>query len=241
MKNRLAALVLATLAIVACAAPAPAEESAGTADALSGDFAVGTPLRVTASVGQRSEPSPSAPVLQTIPGGADVQAASAHSRAGWFGVTWNGKTGWVDGQFLQKSTTEGYTRQQVYQLALPRKQAGSGAASDLLDPSLTTQALVNAVGWLATHTTIDWGFSVINTGHHDDPLAHTGGFAIDLFANNAADDDAFIDLVNRNPYIAEIGVSGDYAGYVDRFTNGKCAFIENAPTHVHVGVKRAFC
>ena len=60
----------------------------------------------------------------------------------------------------------------VHRIAKDHHKPGSGTADDFLDPALTTQELVNAVGWLADNFKGDWGFSVINTGHHDDPRAH---------------------------------------------------------------------
>lgn len=114
--------------------------------------------------------------------------------------------------------------------------------SDLPDPGLTTSQLVDAIGWLATHGAPDWGFSVMNSGHHNDPLAHTGGFAIDFFANDAADDARFVALVNEDPYFVEIGLAGDYGAHRSAITSsGKCSFIESAATHVHASVRRAFC
>lgn len=67
-----------------------------------GSFPVGTKLETTADVNQRAQPSPSAAVLQVIPNGTIVASGAANPRAGWYGITWNGKTGWVDGQYLRK-------------------------------------------------------------------------------------------------------------------------------------------
>ena len=233
--------------LITCACgsePVPQDDSTA-ATAISGGFAVGKELQTTASVDQRSAPSRTAAVLQRIPAGTTVLSGAAHPVAGWYGITWNGRTGWVDGQYLQVSPgpANGFSRQQVYDLVAPHLQGGNGgSASDLLDSSLTTQELVNAMGWLATHAPPSWGFSVINTGHHYDPEAHSGGFAIDIFANDPADDLRFVDLVNQDPWFVEIGVSGSYADKQDRVTSAsKCSFIEDAPTHVHAAVRRAFC
>ncbi len=57
------------------------------------------------------------------------------------------------------------------------RPGAEAAASDILDPGLTTQALVDALGWLATHHPPAWEISTINSNHHYDPLAHSGGFA----------------------------------------------------------------
>ena len=235
----------------ACASQAPGDEAeVATASELSGDYPVGTPLVTTASVNLRESASGTATVLTVLEAGTRVLSASAHPKDGWYGVTTSGTTGWVNAAYLsrdvavpaQPATSSGtYSRQQVYSLLADRVH-GSGSASDVLDPGLTTQQLVNAIGWLATHSPPDWGFSVINSGHHYDPLAHSGGFALDFFANNAADDARFISLVNQDPYFVEIGVSGDYASLRSGISDSnKCSFVENAPTHVHASVRGAFC
>lgn len=230
----------------AAADPGAGSESTGeAADAvLNGSHPVGTELQTTDDVNQRQAPRLSSAVLQVIPQGTIVLSGAAHPNDGWYGVTWNGKTGWVDGRYLTKpspGSSGGFSRQQVYDLVAPHAKGG-GSARDLLDPALTTQKLVDALGWLATHAPPDWGFSVINTGHHYDPSAHSGGFAIDLFANDAGDDARFMDLINDDPYFVEVGVSGDYVPYRGRLTSaGKCSFVENAATHVHAAVQRAFC
>lgn len=233
-----------------CAAPATvAEEKGASQTAISGGFAVGTQLQVTADVNLRASPRTSSAVLELIPNGTVVRSASASPQAGWYGVTWNGKTGWVDGQYVARpsATTSsaapagGYSRQQVYDLAKNRV-SGGGTARDFLDPGVTTQELVDAVGWLATHSPPDWGFSVINTGHHADPLAHSSGYAIDFFANNAADDARFVQLVNQDPYFVEIGLGGEYQSQQGLITSSsKCSFIDGSQTHVHGAVRRAYC
>ena len=242
--------LLTASALTCFAACAPADEvvdddQSSAEAAISGGFPVGTQLVTTRDAQQRKAPGAGAALLQTIPDGTTVLSASASPQAGWYGVTWNGKIGWVDGKALARSTAPpspgSYTRQQVYDLVATRAEQG-GRARDLLDPALTTQQLVNAVGWLATHSPPEWGFSTINTGHHYDPAAHSSGFSIDLFAKNAGDDARFMSLVNENPYFVEVGVSGDYVRHRGRITSGgKCSFVENAPTHVHASVRRAFC
>ncbi|CAN5918612.1 hypothetical protein BH11MYX4_BH11MYX4_04070 [soil metagenome] len=249
MRSKLLHLIAVLPVVLAgCSASEGAEPEQGeSADAvLSGGYPVGTELQTTADVNHRKGPNASSAVLQLIPQGTVVRSGAANPSGGWYGVSWNGKTGWVDGRYLTRASASTppsgtYSRQQVYDLVAPHAKGG-GSARDLLDPGLTTQKLVNALGWLATHAPPDWGFSVINSGHHFDPRAHSGGFAIDLFANNAADDFRFMGLVNEDPYFVEIGVSGDYVAYRGRITSaGKCSFVESAPTHVHASVQRAFC
>lgn len=75
-----------------------------SAEALIGSFPVGTELETTAAVNHRQQPSPTAEILQLIPAGTVVKSASATPRANWYGVSWNGKTGWVSGQFLKKAS-----------------------------------------------------------------------------------------------------------------------------------------
>lgn len=133
-----------------------------------------------------------------------------------------------------------FSRRQVHGLVKGHMRPGAeAAASDILDPGLTTQALVDALGWLATHHPPAWEISAINSNHHYDPLAHSGGFAVDMYAKNAADDLAFMQLVSRDPQFIEIGLSGDYTSYAAEIQT-KYHFEENAPTHVHASVKQAY-
>lgn len=104
----LAALLLAMSASCAAESDDGGDEAiAESADEIRGSFPVGTKLQTTAMLNQRSSPSPSARVLQVIPDGTIVASASATPRAGWYGVTWNGKTGWVDGMYLSKPSSAG--------------------------------------------------------------------------------------------------------------------------------------
>jgi uncharacterized protein YraI len=226
--------------------PADGAEPAGSTESdLSGAYPVGTDLFVTAGVTFRKTPSINGSILGRIPSGSTVKSASSKPQAGWYGVTFEGNTGWVSGQYLSRASGTGsgtggpYGREQVYDLIVSRGQS-IGAASDVLDPSKTTQDLVNAIGWLATHSPPAWGFSVINTGHHYDPEAHSGGFAIDFFATDPADDARFMSLVDQDPYFVEIGVTGDYNALRGSIRS-KCTFQDSGDTHVHASVRRAFC
>ncbi len=248
-RNAFAALVAISISVGACTADTLQEEQATSEDALTGAYKVGTALETTADVNLRGGPSTTASVFDVIPRGTRVVSAAAQPSGGFYGVTWSGKTGWVSGTYLKVPTAGGsapagghYSRQNVYDAAKGRKTCSGGSASDLLNPGLTTQQLVDAVGWVAANTSFSWGWCVINTGHHLDPAAHSGGFAIDIFANNSGDDAAMLRLINQNPYFVEVGVSGDYVslrGLISSAT--KCSFVENAPTHIHASVRRAFC
>jgi len=226
-----------------CTTSADSDAPTVTAQDLSGDYPVGTPLRTTADLNLRAEPSLDAEVLDVIPAGSTVLSASAHSRANWYGVTWGAKTGWVSGQYLAKGAAtneEPFTRQQVRELVAGHMAPGAeSAADDFLNPGLTTAELVNAVGWLATHDPPQWQVSAVNSNHHYDPAAHSGGLAFDCYDVNDADDESFVDLVNRNPYVKEVGLSGGYVALSSRI-RGKYYFTETAPTHVHIAVKQAY-
>ena len=88
-----------------CAADGVDEsDSESSADEISGAFPVGTNLVTTADLKLRSSPSPSARILVVIPQGTLVKSAAAAPRAGWYGITWDGRTGWVDGAYLAKPT-----------------------------------------------------------------------------------------------------------------------------------------
>lgn len=94
-------MVLTTLLVGACAVTTDSADAAST-DELSGAFPVGTELLTTADLNLRQRPSRSADVLVVIPRGARVQSAAAAPRAGWYGITYDGTTGWVDGAYLAK-------------------------------------------------------------------------------------------------------------------------------------------
>ncbi len=115
MKSRHTASLLAALATLAtlvtasaCTAETAEAEPDGTsADELRGSFPVGTELRTTADLNHRTAPNLSAEVMQVIPDGTLVKSAAAEPRGGWYGITWNGRTGWVFGEYLEKPGTGG--------------------------------------------------------------------------------------------------------------------------------------
>jgi len=54
--------------------------------------------RTTANLNMRKGPSTAESIISTIPNGTKVETSSVVS--GWYEVTYNGKTGWVSGQYL---------------------------------------------------------------------------------------------------------------------------------------------
>ena len=76
-------------------------EVSSSEEALTGSYAVGTALQTTAYVNHRTGPSTSYSILQVIPPGTRVLSGSATPRSGWYGITWNGRTGWVHGDYLK--------------------------------------------------------------------------------------------------------------------------------------------
>ncbi|MBK6462937.1 MAG: SH3 domain-containing protein [Myxococcales bacterium] len=117
-KLTFAALVVGAVALPGCSAEvegAPPDDQ--NADELRGNHAVGTDLRTTADLNHRAAPNLEAAILQVIPEGTIVKSAAAQPRSGWYGITWNGRTGWVFGEYLVK----------------PSSASGGSAASDLLE------------------------------------------------------------------------------------------------------------
>jgi hypothetical protein len=117
-KLALAGALVGTLAALpGCSAELEAEPPEDqSADELRGSYAVGTDLRTTADLNHRVAPNLDAAIMQVIPAGTIVKSAAAEPRAGWYGITWNGRTGWVFGEYLVK----------------PSAPSGGSAASDLL-------------------------------------------------------------------------------------------------------------
>jgi hypothetical protein len=212
-------------------------------------YPVGTELFTTATVNVRKKPTEDAEILEVLPPRTKVVSAISRGQNGYYGVsTSTVPAGWISEMYLTSepkgpSNNAEFDRQAVYDLVKDRHRSDlPGAAEDLLDGGLTTQKLVNAVGWIATHNPPDWGFSVMSTGHHTDPAAHTGGFAIDLFANASANDQAMINLVNQNPFVVEVGLAGDYRTLESSINSpGKCSFSDNEQTHLHIAVVNAYC
>lgn len=101
------ALVVLAVALSGCG---KADDDAGlerTDDDIVGSFPVGAPLETTAEVNQRAAPDRTSAVLQVIPANVVVRSAAASPKDGWYGVTWNGKTGWVFGDFLVEPAPAG--------------------------------------------------------------------------------------------------------------------------------------
>jgi Bacterial SH3 domain len=77
-------------------------ETESTPEELTGAFPVGTSLVAVDTVNMRSAPDLKAEILQVIDSGTLVKSASASPRGGWYGVSYNGKTGWCFGAYLAK-------------------------------------------------------------------------------------------------------------------------------------------
>ena len=100
---------LSSLLALGCASEAGSETDLGSIaeEGLTGSFAVGSELQTKGEVNQRSSPSSTATILQVIPSGTRVKSAASQPSNGWYGVTWNGKTGWVAGTYLVKGSSAG--------------------------------------------------------------------------------------------------------------------------------------
>lgn len=103
--RRIAGLLITTFLAVhtaGCSAEVEGqpESDSSSEEGLTGSYPTGTALQTTAYVNHREGPSTSAAILQVIPPNTKVVSGAAAPRAGWYGVTWNGKTGWVSGQYL---------------------------------------------------------------------------------------------------------------------------------------------
>ena len=100
------ALLCTSLIAAGCADPSADPASSNddgeqpTENDVIGAFPVGQELRVTGNVNHRDAPSMQSKVLQVIPNGTTVLSGAAKPSAGFYGVTWNGKTGWVSGKFI---------------------------------------------------------------------------------------------------------------------------------------------
>ncbi len=84
-------------------APASEAPAGDTEDDLVGAFPVGTSLYTTDDVNLRQGPSMTQPILSVIPSGSLVYSAAATPRANWYGITFNGRTGWVAGAYLSRT------------------------------------------------------------------------------------------------------------------------------------------
>ena len=109
-KRRTTALIAlsALLAIAGCEAPLGEEDQASSESEVSAS-PVGTTLQTTSEVNQRSGPGTTTTILQVIPAWTTVRSGSGYARkdtsgGSWLGVTWNGKTGWVDARYLERGS-----------------------------------------------------------------------------------------------------------------------------------------
>jgi hypothetical protein len=105
--RKLSWLGAAIVALSGCAAE-PEDTAQGTdeevasAEALTGDFKVGTPLFTTTAVNLRKGPGTQHAILDVIPAQTRVLSASAKPQNGWYGVTTASGTGWMHGNYLRK-------------------------------------------------------------------------------------------------------------------------------------------
>jgi hypothetical protein len=124
-----------------------------------------------------------------------------------------------------------YDRQTVYD----ELRSSARAPKDLLSPKVTDAGVVNALGWLVDNGAPPFYVSAIRSDHpsKDSPRAHAGGYAFDLYAKDPRDAKRLIELVNENPYVAEVGLGGAYKTY--RGEVSKPYFNDNKATHIHAG------
>lgn len=105
MKNHSLALFplafAASFALGCSAGDVHEPEGESTSD-LNAGTRIGTPYRTTAVVNLRSGASTSSAILSVIPSGVTVLSASAQPNGEWYGVTYGGKTGWVNGAYLER-------------------------------------------------------------------------------------------------------------------------------------------
>lgn len=89
------------LSAVACAAP---DEEFGTGGAMleQTDLAVGTALVTTTDLNLRSGPGVENAVIVVMPAGSKVTVAAVSGASGWLNVTFNDKTGYASGRYLEK-------------------------------------------------------------------------------------------------------------------------------------------
>ncbi len=129
-----------------------------------------------------------------------------------------------------------YDRQTVYN----EVKAHAHAPQDLLKSSVTDAKLVNAVGWFVDQSPPGFYISAIRSDHHNDgQRAHAGGHCIDLYATDASHAKRIVELMDRNPYVVEIGLGGAYKAYRHAVAS-KLYFDDNSATHIHIGVVHAF-
>jgi hypothetical protein len=111
-------------------------EVSSSEEALTGSYAVGTALQTTAYVNHRTGPSTGYAILQVIPPGTRVLSGSATPRSGWYGITWNGRTGWVHGDYLKTlssspsgSSSSGSSSGSTGSTSSPPPPSGSGVVA----------------------------------------------------------------------------------------------------------------
>ncbi len=105
----LSGLAVLTLALGGCgAAETPEstevsgadEESAVSADALTGSRPVASTLRTSANLNLRSGASTNAGILLTMPRGSSVSVVTSQPSGAWYQVKYGSRTGWAHGNYL---------------------------------------------------------------------------------------------------------------------------------------------
>ena len=110
------------------------------------------------------------------------------------------------------------------------------AARDLLSGGETDPRLVSALGWLHDNGPA-FTVSAIRSDHHNDgPFLHAGGFCADLYAIDSSQMKKLVEAVNKDPFVAEVGLGGAYKSLRASVTH-KAYFADNGQTHVHIGVR----
>lgn len=83
---------------------APEENVAESADAITGNVAVGSTLVSTADVNLRTGPSTSYKILHVVPKGSKVTVVASAPQNGFYKIKHNGVTGWSYGQYYNASS-----------------------------------------------------------------------------------------------------------------------------------------
>jgi uncharacterized protein YraI len=117
------------------------DEAASVAsDDLTGNHPIGTTYVTTSAVNLRKGPSKTDEIILEIPAGAEVKSASSAAKGVWYGVTYQGKTGWVHGAYIQLANRPG---------ACPAKDRTAARIADLPFQTLERGNLTSAMTGLS--------------------------------------------------------------------------------------------
>ncbi len=97
-------LLIPALVLSGCSAQAEGEEDTAelSSEAITGSVTAGARLVATRAVNLRSGPSTSSSVLALIPPGGAVTAVGGSAQSGFYKVTFEGRTGWSYGAYLDR-------------------------------------------------------------------------------------------------------------------------------------------